>query len=694
MNNPYVLATLVIAIITSIIFIIRLVASEIHLVKLVSISLLCCVSAYIIASAILFVCGAFSVFSTLLLEFVCCIFSLLFLATRNRHLCQVHSGFKSFIPLMVLAFLALVLTWRNFGYFAMGQDEGVYQTQAIEFIYGNTDRVYHFAEYDKLSTDEEREAFANSIVGNLMGLYSIKQREWNHPILPSLINPDKDVEYLESDSIYHGIPTYPALLALWGGIFGIENMAGIQSLMYILALIFLWFTCEKYKFKKTVSVLICTIYVLSPEILWLSKSTLTETGISLFATAFMYFLSERNRTDQRWISSLMVVVFSLYHVTIFVMFPMFFFLYVVLYLLEEDKQYYYAAMISSISFIIGFTFMVYMSPSYTIYNTVALWKGGVGYDSIYSLLILGAFLSIVFLILLRFIRLEKIAQKFVESKVFPWVIRLFLTVLLVYLCWKTYGKVESLGGIMPAINNCGLYDAIWMTGLISLPVSLVVLWINPRKFTANTMVFAITILFMYSVVLMCCLLRADVGYLYYYGRYMASYIPVACVFFGIIWDQFSGKLVIATLVISCISMLPFDYVLVTNNDDTRVSYDSLYRIADITGAENSAIIVYPPAVYYLAIKAMTGNDCYFNYGDLNEQALKLSKEYDNVYYITQKITDWTPVLILEEEASWDDDGHRLKFCPFPTGFKKTYSRIFVYKYDYEYDEQTVATFGR
>ena len=178
---------------------------------------------YVVVSAVLLLPDVFSVARTLAVQAA---LNVLMLAVRWR-LCLKRG--KSIFGNMdwdlceyrapvAIVVAALLFTGTHFGFFGMGQDQGVYQTKAIDFMNGRTSCIYHFEEFDVLESDALREETLSRTREKLGGLYQ-RDDERFAPVLaqvPSFLNVYTDMCRDETDAVYHGIPTYPALLALFG----------------------------------------------------------------------------------------------------------------------------------------------------------------------------------------------------------------------------------------------------------------------------------------------------------------------------------------------------------------------------------------------------------------------------------------------------------------------------------------------
>ena len=123
------------------------------------------------------------------------------------------------IPAVVLAGGFVLVAFKH-ELFGMGQDEGVYQTVAVNFLNGITDRQQDFAEYHTLSK-EQQELFHDKVFSYLVG-YDLETEDYPATVYDRNVSP--------VSGIYHGIPTYASMLAMWGKIFGMANMQVVQTL--------------------------------------------------------------------------------------------------------------------------------------------------------------------------------------------------------------------------------------------------------------------------------------------------------------------------------------------------------------------------------------------------------------------------------------------------------------------------------
>ena len=197
---------------------------------------------YILWSMLLFVTNQFTLFRAVLGTAVVLVALLtaaaLLLRRKHGTLLRLLHWDESirtvWIPLViVLVALPLILTKNEL--FGMGQDQGVYQVVAINLMNGLTDRQQDFAEYYNLSSADQTE-FADAVRNYLMG-YDIVPEEYPDTIYDRNISP--------VSGIYHGIPTYAAMLALFGKLFGISHMIHLETVIWVCMIFLVSFVCRQ-----------------------------------------------------------------------------------------------------------------------------------------------------------------------------------------------------------------------------------------------------------------------------------------------------------------------------------------------------------------------------------------------------------------------------------------------------------------
>ena len=148
-------------------------------------------------------------------------------------------------------------------------------------------------------------------------------------------------EVSEVSGVFHGVATFPAILALWGEMFGISHMSDIQTIFWAGSIFLCFFILQQLKIKKWLMISITALFAFSPLILWVSKSALTEMMLTAMITLFIYFILKKER---KYIlcSIIPLAAFCFFHITIYTVIPCFLLLYFGMYFCTCDKKYIYA----------------------------------------------------------------------------------------------------------------------------------------------------------------------------------------------------------------------------------------------------------------------------------------------------------------------------------------------------------------
>ena len=123
---------------------------------------------YVLGSGILFWMDKFSInaalWVTLSLELVFLLTVVFFI--REMPTC-IFRYKEMRIPLAAFI-IALIAVGGKFGYFGMGQDQGVYQVKALGLINGENSNFYTFDEYDRLEEAIDIESYEYEAVHSLI----------------------------------------------------------------------------------------------------------------------------------------------------------------------------------------------------------------------------------------------------------------------------------------------------------------------------------------------------------------------------------------------------------------------------------------------------------------------------------------------------------------------------------------------
>lgn len=121
----------------------------------------------------------------------------------------VSCALRPYAFVLCVAALAVLLSLVKYDFFGMGQDQGVYQTKAIEMIYNSAKNQLDFEEYKNLTDPADKLAYQR-MLPRFTGFYTGAH-------YPTFTPEDK---ISDVSGYYHGIPTFAAMLALFGKCFG------------------------------------------------------------------------------------------------------------------------------------------------------------------------------------------------------------------------------------------------------------------------------------------------------------------------------------------------------------------------------------------------------------------------------------------------------------------------------------------
>lgn len=650
-----------------------LVLKKENIVRLVVVAMIVYFSLYIIVSGVLFWIDIFSVSRTMIICIICMLCMIL-MGCAKKHSIEIEWNIRDYILPLVIILCALPIVLTKYEFFGTGQDEGVYQTQAIQFVYDYNHVQRDYDEYNYLSTDEAKEDYKNMLQQELIGVHNYD---------PTLPFASEEKEVSEVSSVFHGIPTFPALLAIFGKILGIRHMSDIQTIFYICSIFLMYFTLTDLNVKKMNRAVGTTIYAFSPIVLWTSKSALTEIGLTFLIIAFIYFVLKMER-KYIYLSILPLIAFCFYHLTIYTMFPVFVLIYLGLYLYSQDKNYLICTIIFNSGFLLGITMMLTVAGTYSfVYNLTPFYRiPGINQENVFGVIL---FLNIcVYAICGVFYILQKHREKIVAwcVKLKPIMIRLCLIFGVLYQWLLILKYREQYHGGFNAIKHLSLTGFILNLGVI-IPIfaGLIILFFT-KKICDGIEKSILLVLFLYCVIFYSCFMRAEVQYYYYYGRYIAPYISIGVLFSALALEKMKNALILILGIASLGVLVPYERTLYLELDDTRVTWNALDQIVQTLKSEKDKIVLIRDIdmkFYYLPLSAMTDVICLPYTSNIKENICSMNIDY---YYLTQEITmieDFELYFVTEYQLSEDNNFEDGKILPFPLGVMKETRQIMLWK---------------
>lgn len=598
---------------------------------------------YILSAGLLITVNYFSIRKALTFTVILLLIAdIIIYAVRKQKPCVTFSWKRSLFGL-VISLLVLPLGFSTFGFYGMGQDEGVYQAKAIGYIYGYNDNYVSFDEYDKLESQQEKERYMQ-VLGNDLAGYNFALSEEKTSLAGS------DVSLNDTLGNLHGIHTFSALLGLYGTIAGVENMLGLGSIILMLSAFIMWLILTNLKVNNLYKGIAVLLYITSPQILWQARTSLVETTLGFIIITFIYLITDKKNENYRWLSWLPVAAFSYFHITIYVFMPLFVLIQYGLYFASGKRRYMTAAALSVAAYLGGFYMMYTSSLTYVYGNYDRLYIGGIGTDNIHKLVTAVSVAAILFTLIIAAFPLKKRKKFCKKSPKCKIIWRILVTILAVAaVAGCAYVKINS---VYPFSYLTG-YAYMLSSGIIMIPIIMLAAFIKPEIFRKNSSIVVLSAMFYYCVIIYSVIFKTEVLHYYYYGRYIVPYISVivilgACVMQYVHGDLLSRKRsrvrnvmqagVAFAAMLAAAVLLPYAAVVATQQDQTQVQWSVL---TDITESieETSAVIVCNDVntQLLLPLKYMTKADIYTDTQDLQSQIYSLSAKYDKVYVVTGEL---------------------------------------------------------
>lgn len=592
---------------------------------------------------------------------------------RWRHIFKIELSVKEMlIPIIVCVLTVPFVTLKN-EFFGMGQDQGVYQTQAILFMNGDTKRQKDLSEYAELDSEEEREAFRNNVRENLRG-YDIPPEGYPDTVY------DKNIS--DVSGIIHGIPTYSALLAMWGTMFGMENMQGFETLIFICLIFLVHFICRNLKLKDVTSVCACMGTACAPVVIWVAKSSLTEMVLCLIPAVFLYFMTDDDEPKQKWLSVIPIAVFGCYHVSLYTMIPMFVLIYGGMYVFTRDRQYAVLMPVTIAGYLASFFMMRHIQPMYTMNNYSPIFVAGVNVHNVTTVVTIVSAVAFVAVILFAVIVKKRTPKDFSairfarnagNSKILNILLRLMLILPIVLMTAMAVSKYKS----WDEANNITLLGFVANAGIVLFPLGFVLACIFSKFFAEKPQRLVLFLMFFYCILVYSAFLRFEIQYYYYYSRYLAPFIPIAVIFCAAVMDRFGGKLLVPVTAAGFVYLAPYDTFIMNNKDDSRIEWSILSDLADYAD-EGDCVLISQNYVsrLWLPLRSMTGARVIPEDVNDPDQIDKLVVRYGRVAVLTEKhLSDEEYSIIYSNKLHHveDDLNHTGEFVPMSLCY-------------YEYDE--------
>lgn len=639
---------------------------------------------YVVLSGILFVFDAFRIAGTLWGLLV--INLLLLIIIGRKHPFKVESfEFKKYSIFLIVFVLLIPIYQAGNGFFGMGQDQGVYQTKALFLMKDKTDKQIYYDEIEQMDSEEETEAFVEDVF-RYPGFDRYELTWW--------FNTKAD-KVNDTSGYFHGVQTFPALLAWSGTLFGVEHMMLCQMFFLFLYLAVVSFLCDEITTRQWVKATVLIVTGFSPIVLWVAKAALTEMFLGLLIVLFFYFLKE-GRGKKIWCTLIPLITFSFYHVTIYTLLPLFVCIYLLYFLKSGEKRYLYVSMVNVLGYLAGFFAMLRVNPTYTENN----YFNGIGFlpfltvknlPIVVCIMCMAAFLVHLFMLLMK-----KSKEEWLNRFFSGWIFKIGLMGVFVLFALVILKRKDC------SIQNLNIAGYAMMTGVIILPViGGLFLWkfFREKDFLNDTFKVVIFSSFLYTVILYSAVFRVEIPHYYYYARYLVPYISIVALTFAYLAEKVKWPFLALITVFAGAFYVKYDTLLYTQPDDTRVSWREFTAVLDSLEEKGKTVVLVDEEVgitYRWAVKGWTNADTYLVYDDLEDKLEQCDEDYETIYYITVENTDFgnrkaTEVLHVKNQAC-EDLGLRGKTTSLPVEFVEEETDQYVYIVEPSRYEYNIADF--
>lgn len=551
---------------------------------------------------------------------------------NKKQLPKLRRNTEEYLPLLLILVIAGILcNAHRADYFGTGQDEGLYQIRAMYYINDRYEDEITFPEYQNLYIKWEKGEYVREI-RDLEGLYLNVDKEENKP--------------KELSGMLHGLGTFPALLALWGKLFGMRNMSGILCICYLLSIGNVWLICRNLHFRRRFVNLSAALYTVSPIFLWSAQNTLTEIVLATFITQWFVSLTDEDKDTHPMFSALPVMGVCMLHILISVLMPLIVILYFAHYLCSGKRSFLWALISVAFSYGFGFSMMRHTAEVYTISNFAQLFgktRGLLTEHNLETVVWTAALICValavgmlvwgkknVLLALEKKLRHSRKAAD-IAKKVFT-VLGCLTLVFFIYKYWERRDEPKYY----PYFFATGY---LLMTGFVLLPISFVAaakrgaLWFKDRRFVT----FVISLF--YIVWMYCGFLWVLVYYYFYYARYLTPFVFLPIVMAGYLLQKKPKQILLPAYAVMILVTVLQSRVLYTAKDMTYAEYEVIDSVTSCIG-EQDAVLIFDQGyhchrVFALPIKAISGADVYFlNEAQLERQIKDYGTRYRNLYILS------------------------------------------------------------
>ncbi len=616
----------------------------------------------------LFYFDKFSFLSTLIIEFIILSLVVIFyrkkISVINFKLCD----FKDEVLLIIILLLLALGSSRKAELYHMGQDEGVYQGEAIAMAYGETSQQPEFEEYLEIDNEADRETYYRMVDNGIVGFY------------PRNIRNEFYMQHKGSlaAGTYHGIHAFSSVLALFSIIFGIKNMLYVQTLILLCSASLIFFSLKNRGHSSFRSFIFMLLFGISPIVIWVSKNSYSEMLVLLSICLFLYYYSNE-QDNNKYGLSLSLIYFSFTHIIFLIFYPIFWLLFVIRIINTKKINHVFSCLITGGSLIVSTILFAGTCNSYLFDNYNRLYYEPIlNMYNIITWIIVGTIISVLLCFIIYAVVNKKNMKIEKANNYYKLLSKTLIVLMLCYTVYKVFtianysGSMDDLFSAEKAYYGRGLIQALFhisYTGIFLYSGGLIVIiiiltYLKKKEFWKNYNNITDLVLFMYVVIAYCSIFQPKIHYYFYFSRYYVYIIPVIVFYAASLFKNYSKGKLISLVVIPLLIEGLLSFKIAKYKDDTLMRWDAIEELCDTIEDDNSAVIIYGSynqLCYAIPMKYMNNVDVYPEFEDMNKQQEFIQDKYENVYILVSG--DFRDAF---EERLTDYEEKIIKVLPFTT----------------------------
>ncbi|MCR5249993.1 MAG: hypothetical protein K6E50_05245 [Lachnospiraceae bacterium] len=591
---------------------------------------------YVFSAGMLILLGCFLVGTAALLSVILLLASCVVrLIVRKSFRFRIHALRKDHILLaIILAAAAFVSCSQTAGYMGTGQDEGIYQIRAMFYYADRTDDLISFPEYEKVAEEGskyEKMTYRDELA-DMLG-YKI----------------DEDIEEEEGRivGILHGLGILPAMMALWGRLFGLRNMNGVITLCYLLSIGNVWLICRNIREERKLFAPLATLmYAGAPLVLWCGQNTLTEIVMTLFLTGCFAVMASPDEEVFQLLSVPFLVGMTSVHIIATVFMPMIVLIYWHAYFVSGKKSFLWSIIGTLIGYGLSFTMMKCCYPRYTDGNyarvytmTGQLVNGDNILVVVWAAVAVGVILSLIFMLRGERLWLYRAWGDAMESEKAAKVLKIVAVIFAVVTILALAEEFLHCSVIPNAFPRMLISGMVFMSGFVCVPLSIAVFIRKSGELLTDRLFFALVFALFYFMWLYCKLMMPEVPTFYYFARYMAPFLFLPIVLAGYRLSALPKGVLIGGMLALVLLNGWASRLLYLKQDNTYCEYRLIEDITSCIGEKDAVLIneqgYHCERIFAFPIKALSGADVYYVRGsELQKQMDRLDEEYESVFLLS------------------------------------------------------------